>query len=194
VGLPARPDWYVLLCPSLEARDDLVARLRPLAALLGGEVAPNPHVTIGYFVGTATPEQVIAPLRALTGPPPVLHAAELFNFSAAHHPVFGHPLSVRVARSEALRSWYQSVCAALQPIGLRPLHTWEEARPHIQVLRHLPAPGQDLLAQLDDPSWPISFTATRLLMSRRVGDGFETLFERALDGRSHPDQRPGIKV
>jgi hypothetical protein len=169
-----------MLCPSPEAREEIVARLRPLAALLGGEVAPDPHITIGYFAGVATPEQVIVPLRALSGPPPILHAAELFNFSTASHPVFGHPLSLRVARSEQLRSWYESVCAALRPIALQPLYTWEESRPHLQVLQQLPAPGQELLARLADPRWPISFTATRLLLSRRVGDSFETLFERTL--------------
>src|SRR3954464_15779746 len=106
-----------MLFPSLEARGATRAPPQPLAALLGGEITPDPHVTIGYFAGEAAPQQVIAALRTLAGSPFDLHAADLFNFSTAPHPLFGHSLSLRVMRSAQLQSWHESTCAALQPIG-----------------------------------------------------------------------------
>lgn len=180
---PARPDWYVMLFPAAAERDRLVARLETLAAALGGAANPDPHVTIAYFVGVATPGAVGAALDTVRVAPAALETAGLVSFDQRRHPSFGYAVAYRVARGAALRAWYEAVCAALRPVGLLPQHTWAETAPHLHAVRQLAEPA----ARLDrapDGARPLAFRAARLVMSQRVGDGFRTWYDRPLDGAS----------
>jgi hypothetical protein len=87
---------------------------------------------------------------------------------------------VRVERDEPVRRWQRAILAALQPLPLRPTMAWEASNPHVQVLRHLPALPATVLHRAGQPAWSLEFTATRLLVSQRVGDAFPLWLDRSL--------------
>lgn len=172
--------WYAMLFPSLEEGRALAASLQALAVATGGEAAPAPHVTVGYFRGAASPEVVVAQAQRLNGPVVRVRAAGLFGWSEQPHPEFGYALSLRVCRDAALQGWQRAVRAALEPAGLAPLFSWTAQRPHMHVLRHLPVPPAEVLRRVVDHRHPLAFTATRLLVSQRVGAEYLTWLDLPL--------------
>lgn len=64
----AESRWYLMLFPDEAETEVLVARLRALATVAAGVVTTTPHVTIGYFGGTAAPEAVLRQLDLLDEP------------------------------------------------------------------------------------------------------------------------------
>ena len=68
-------------------------------------------------------------------------------------------------------------------LPLAPAFTWREQRPHMLVLRHLPAPPSDTLRRLDHPHPGITFTASRLVVTERQGDTFLNRLEQPLRGQ-----------
>ncbi len=172
--------WYVMLFPSVEETARIVARFQHLAERVGGSVNPRPHVTVGYFLGAASPDLVVESVRSLTGPPARIHAAGLFSWSDQPHPLFGYTLSLRVRRTRAVQTWQRAARTALSGSGLTPVFTWEEQRPHMNVLRGMPVPWREALQNLPDREYPITWEAARLLLSRQIGSDFVTLLERPL--------------
>lgn len=176
--------WYAMLFPSAEEGRALVASMHALAVATGGAAAPAPHVTVGYFRGTAAPQVVVAWTRGLNDPAVRVHASGLFAWSEQPNPEFGYALSLRVRRDAALREWQRAVRAALEPAGLAPLFGWTAQRPHMHVLHHLPVPPAEALRRIADHRHPLTFTATRLLISQRVGAEYLTWLDQPLHAPS----------
>jgi 2'-5' RNA ligase len=172
--------WYVMLFPSAEEQRAILDRLRQLADAIGGTPNPAPHVTVGYFHGEAANETVTAAFRAIEGPAVTIRASGLFSWSNAPHPLFGYTLSLRVHRTPALQTWQRTVRTALADTGLEPVFTREEQRPHMNVLRGMPMPWTEAVRRVPDQSFPLAWTAARLVLSRQVGKQFVTLLERPL--------------
>jgi len=176
----AESHWYVMLFPSLGETQTLVSRFQDLAAVTGGTPNPTPHVTVGYFHGSADPQTVLDRLRPLSGPAIPVRAGGLFSWSEDPYPLSGYTLSLRVDRDEPVQRWQRAVRDVLQPLPLVPTYTWEDQCPHMLVLRHLPAPPHAILARLGDREWPLRFTASRLVVSQGVGEELVTWLDRPL--------------
>ena len=172
--------WYLMLFPDEAATEALVSRLRTLAASAAGVATTTPHVTIGYFQGTATPEVVLRQLDLLDEPAIPIQAAGLFSWSENMHPRFGYTLSLHVERSDALRRWQGAARTALAPLALRPNFDWEAQEPHMHAVGQLAAPLAVTIDRLPDRAFPLAFTATRLVVSQQVGVGFVTWLDRRL--------------
>ena len=178
---PAR-HWYVMLFPAEEERRAILAALRPLAERTGGELNEDVHVTVGYFRGEVEAEAVVERLRPLDGPQIEVHASGLFSFSDEPDPLAGWSLSLRVRREGPVQGWQRIVRDALAPLPLAPVFSWQEQQPHMVLLRHLPLPPSEVLAGLADRRCALAFTATRVVVSERVGDEFTNHLEQPLRG------------
>ena len=174
--------WYVMLFPAPEEVPTLLTTLRPLAARTGGTLNTNLHVTVGYFQGAADPATVVEQLQPLDSPIVAVHASGLFSFSESPNPLLGWTLSLRVRREGGVQGWQRLVRDALQPLPLASVFSWEQQQPHMNVLQHLPVPPREVLAQLADHGEPLAFTATRMVVSERVGDNFVNWLEQPLRG------------
>lgn len=175
-GEPSR--WYVMFFPSAAESARVVAAIQLLAAQVGGTANPTPHVTVGYLHGAAAPDSVTKCIRPLAGPTVRIHAAGLFSWSEEPHPLFGYTLSLRVRRDGPMEAWQRAVRTALTPTGLTPRFSWEQQHPHMNVLRGLPMPPRDALAQLPDREFPLTWTATQLVVSQERGNEFVRLLEQ----------------
>jgi len=96
------------------------------------------------------------------------------------HPQFGYTLSLHVARSDALQRWQRAARTALAPLALRPNFSWEAQEPHMHIVGQLAAPPAATIARLADRIFPLTFIATRLVVSQQVGAGFVTWLDRRL--------------
>lgn len=176
----AESRWYLMLFPDEAETEMLVSRLHTLAASAAGVVITIPHVTIGYFQGTAAPEAVLRQLILLDEPAIPIQAAGLFSWSEQAHPQFGYTLSLHVDRSVALRRWQRAARSTLAPLALRPNFAWEAQEPHMHIVGQLAASPAETIARLDDRDFPLTFKATRLVVSQQVGTGFVTWLDRRL--------------
>jgi hypothetical protein len=176
----AESRWYVMLFPSEAETATLGAALRKLTDRVRGVPNPTPHVTIGYFHGTAAPDAVIVQIRPLVGPCVRIHASGLFSWSEEPHSLFGYTLSLRVCRDGPMEAWQRAVRVAIAPTGLTPTFTWEHQQPHMNVVRAMPMPPRDALKLLPDREYPLSWTATLLVVSQEMGGEFPRLLEQSL--------------
>lgn len=176
----AESRWYLMLFPDEVETEGLVSRLRALAASAAGVATTTPHVTIGYFQGAAIPEAVVRQLGLLAEPAIPIRATGLFSWSENAHPQFGYALSLHVDRSDALQRWQRAARTALAPLALRPNFGWEAQEPHMHAIGHLAEPPAATIALLTDRAFPLTFTATRLVVSQQVGVGFVTWLDRRL--------------
>ena len=137
---------------ALAAYSDLCLRI---AERVGGVPNPMPHVTVAYLQA-ARPE--VAPamvveagrrLAQLVGLPATIRAQGWLSFRDVPHPLFGYTLNLRVVKSESLQAWQQAATQALTPEPLVTAIPWEQMRPHVQVLRHIPVPPQEAIAALE---------------------------------------------
>ena len=172
--------WYLMLFPDVSESQLLVSRLLPIAERAGGVAMMTPHVTIGYFTGSAAPDTVVRALSGLDGPQIRVRASGLFNWSERAHPQFGYTLSLRVERDEPLQRWQRAARAVLAA-SLRPTFAWEAQEPHMHIIGQLAAPPASTIARLhEDRDLSLTFLATCLLVSQQIGEDYITRLERTL--------------
>ena len=161
----ALENWYPMLFPSERGPD---ACLQALAALTGGEPAPDPHVTLAYLTVPPVTEAQLAQLRTLAGPAVPIRAEAPYSLTEDPHPLFGYTLSLRVAPHPAFTWWRVAVRAILDPGGGPP----QAYIPHMQAMRHMAVPPAAARDRLRGRDWSVAFEATTLIVSQRVGDTF----------------------
>lgn len=174
--------WYVMLFPDHAETAEIVNRLSPISAITGGVINPAPHVTIGYFQGEAEQSQVVASLQHLTLPQITIRASGLISFTEEEaNPLFGYTMAMQVEPNAAIHRWQAAIYAALQPTGLVPIRSIEEIRLHINILRYMVMNPKEAIKRLDDSVGTISFSARRLIVSKRIGDDFIDVLELPLE-------------
>lgn len=171
-----------MLFPDQMKTAEIVNRLSPISAITGGVINPAPHVTIGYFQGEAENSQVIACLQHLDLPQVTIRARGLISFTEEEaNPLFGFTVAVQVEPSAEIHRWQTAIYDALQPTGLVPVRPLEEIKLHINILRYMVMNPKEAIKRLDGSVGTITFTARRLVVSCRVGDEFNDVFELPLD-------------
>jgi hypothetical protein len=155
------------------------ACMREIAALTGGEPPPDLGVALTYLTVPPITEAQLAALRTLTSPVVPIHADSLHSVTEKPHPLFGYTLAMHVAPDPAFDWWRAAVRAILVPGGDPP----QPFRAHLHVVRHMAIPPSAALARLRGRDWSLAFTATTLIVSQRVGNGFA----RRVEHRFAPD-------
>lgn len=159
--------WYVMLFPAVRAP---LPGQQALAALTGGSAIAEPHVTIGYFAAADAGVDLAAPLRQMTGPPVTIHADTPYNDRVTDPRATGQSLLVHVARTPALAWWHRAVGAAVGAHA-RPLwDSWEDTTPHLHAVERMTMPLGEALTRVARRSWGITFAATTLVVSQRLGE------------------------
>src|SRR5579859_4579193 len=151
------PKWYVLAEPGEPVPDDYTSLAATWAAAVGGRPNPVPHVTLAYFEGDADGQDLAGCFRGLKGPELRIRAHDMMSFRGVLHPIFGYSLSMQVEKDQAMAAWYRAIVAAFAPMPLRPIRSWEESRPHLQVLRGMTVDPSEAMRRLGARDWTLSF-------------------------------------